>query len=383
MSDSPPLRRLARRVRMRAHFAAGWRRAVDSLPAALQLTLAVIASYSIAHFVFGHATPLIAVTATISTLGLARNAKPRAVLETALGITVGIALSEAIVLLIGKGGWQLGVVLFATIVVARAFSSNPAFAIAAAVQGMIVVLLPDPAGGVFTRSLDGVIAGLVALAATALIPRDPRRETKRDARLLFSVFHEGLGGLADSLSNADAPAAELALDRLRRTQVLVDDWATSLDNAQSIASISPWLRRHKPELETQERILAGADLTARHLRVVARRIAVLVSDGVKRPELAAMIAELSHGVDLLGQQVEDRSLVGASRSVFEDLARRLDPALIVPDGALRESVIVVLLRPFVVDLLVASGMDAQAARDLLPPVEDHPGSEEHPLGAPS
>ncbi|MDH6180070.1 uncharacterized membrane protein YgaE (UPF0421/DUF939 family) [Microbacteriaceae bacterium SG_E_30_P1] len=379
MSDDARLRRLGRVVRVRALVRSGWRRSVDSLPAALQLTIAVLAAYSIARYLFGHQVPLIAVTATISTLGLARNAKPRAVVETAVGITVGIALSEVIVILLGKGPWQMGIVLFATIVVSRGFSANPAFAIAAAVQGMIVVLLPDPAGGVFTRSIDGVIAGLVALAATALIPRDPRKEAKRDARLLFSVFHEGLGGLTDSLRAADHTAAELALDRLRRTQVLVDNWATSLDNAQSIASISPWLRRHRAELQTQHRILAGADLTARHLRVVARRIAVLVSDGVERPELADVIAELAHGVDLLGEQIQDPSVVGASRTIFEDLARRLDPAHIVPDGALRESVIVVLLRPFVVDLLVASGMDGEDARALLPPVEDHPGTEEHPL----
>lgn len=369
MSDSA-LRRLGRRVAMRALVASGYRRVIDSLPAALQITIAVLAAYSIAHYGFGHEVPLIAVTVTITTLGLSRDARPRRVLETSIGVTIGIALSEAIVLWLGKGPWQMAIILFLTLLVARAVSANPAFAIAAAVQAMILVLLPEPSGGVFTRSLDAVIAGVVALAATALIPRDPRGVATRDARLLFSVFGESMNGLVDAVSKADHPAAEMALERLRRTQGLIDDWAASLDTATAISKISPWLRTQLPELEMQRRVLKAADLTSRHLRSIARRATVLVEDGTERPELAALIAELSNGIQLLGSQVSDRDLTGASRSVFEDLARRLDPAVIVPDGALRELVVVVLLRPLVVDLLVATGMEYSAARELLPPVAD-------------
>jgi len=361
---------LGRRVAVRALVASGYRRVISSLPAALQITLAVVASYSIAHYGFGHAVPLIAVTVTITTLGLSRDARPRRVLETSIGVTIGIALSEVIVLWLGKGPWQMGIILFLTLLVARAVSSNPAFAIAAAVQAMILVLLPEPSGGVFTRSLDAVIAGVVALAATALIPRDPRRAAARDARVLFSVFKESVDGLVDAVAHADHPAAELALERLRRTQGLIDNWTSALDTATSISKISPWLRRRLPELEMQGRVLTAADLTSRHLRSIARRVTVLVEDGSERPRLAALMAELSNGIQLLGQQVSDRDLTGASRSVFEDLARRLDPAAVVPDGALRESVVIVLMRSLVIDLLAATGMDPVAARELLPPLPD-------------
>lgn len=368
--DPAPLRRLARRVRVRALVTSGGRRVVESLPAALQITVAVVVSYSIARFLFGHQTPLIAVTVTITTLGLSRDARPRGVLETSIGVSIGIALSEVIVIALGKGPWQMAIVLFATLIVARAVSSNPAFAIAAAVQGMIVVLLPDPPGGVFTRSIDALIAGAVALAATALIPRDPRSAATRDARVLFSVFKESLDGLVEGVARADHSATELALERLRRTQGMIDHWSSSLESATAISRISPWLRRQLPELAMQARVLKAADLTSRHLRSIARRVTVLVEDGTPRPELAALLAELAGGIHLLGQQVEDRDLTGASRSVFEDLARRLDPTVVVPDGSLREQVVVVLMRPLVVDLLAATGTSADAARALLPPVDD-------------
>jgi uncharacterized membrane protein YgaE (UPF0421/DUF939 family) len=368
VTDSAPLRRLARRVQLRAELKAAWRRTTRALPVALQITIAAIASYSISHYLLGHATPFIAVAVTITALGVTRDARPRKVLDTALGVTIGIALSELIVLFIGKGVWQVAIVLFVTLIVARAFSANPAFAIAAAVQSAIVVIVPGPTDVLFTRSLDAVVAGVVALVVTALIPRDPRREAARDARALFSVFAEALDGAVDALSNGNHPAAELALERLRRTQALVDDWRTSLESAVAIARISPWLRRHLPELRAQERVLEAADLAARHLRTITRRIAVVTDDGRPHPELAGLVGELVNAISLLGRELDDRSLAGASRTALADLARRLDPGTITPDGMLRETTIVVLARPLVVDLLMATGMPYAQARALLPPV---------------
>jgi hypothetical protein len=127
--------------------------------------------------------------------------------------------------------------------------------------------------------------------------------------------------------------------------VLVDNWTASLDTATSIARISPWIHRQLPELAMQARVLKAADLTSRHLRTIVRRVTVLTEDGKPRPELANLIAELANGVALLGKQVDDRDLTGASRSVFEDIARRLDPTAIVPDPELRDSLVVVLMRP--------------------------------------
>jgi uncharacterized membrane protein YgaE (UPF0421/DUF939 family) len=353
-------------VRARAQLKSALRRATEALPAALQITVAAIASYSIAHYLLGHPAPFVAVAVTITSLGLTRDARPRRVFDAALGVTIGIVLSELMVLIIGKGVWQVAIILFVTLVVARAFSPNPAFAIAAAVQGAIVVIIPGPVD--FTRSIDAVVAGVIALLVTALIPRDPRRAAARDARLLFSVFHESLAGAVEALALGTPAAADLALERLRRTQPLVDNWRASLDTAVAVARISPWLRRYLPELRVQERVLTGADLASRHLRTITRRIAVIVSNGTLRPNLAGLMGELANAIDLLGRELDDRTLAGSSRTALVDLAQRLDPATVTPEGELRETLIVVLVRPLVVDLLVATGMDGNDARELLPKV---------------
>jgi uncharacterized membrane protein YgaE (UPF0421/DUF939 family) len=360
------LRRLERGLRRRLDVRVALGRVADSLPAILQILVAVAAAYSIAHWVLGHEFPILAITVTISSLGFTRDARPRRVAESVLGILLGIALADGLSLLFGKGLWQLLFVLLVVFIVGRSISPNPAFTVAAAIPSALVVLIPDPEGGPFTRSLDGLVGGVIALLVTALVPRDPRRAELRDGRRLFSVFDESLGSIVDCLVDAEPAAGELALQRLRRTQSIVDAWRVSHDTAISVARISPFLRRFLPELQRHGRVIEAADLTSRHLRHVARRAEFLVRDGAARPALAGVIGELATGVRLLGSELDDPQQVGAARSLLTDLARRLDPALVMPDAGVAESSVLILLRPLTVDLLAGTGMELEAARDLLP-----------------
>ncbi|TXK19997.1 FUSC family protein [Homoserinibacter sp. GY 40078] len=365
---SAELRRLERRVRRQVDLRLAGRRVWESLPAILQIVSAVAAAYAIAHWGFGHATPLLAVTVTINSLGFTRDARPIRVAETVLGILLGIALGDAFALLVGRGLWQLLIVLTTVFVVGRAVSASPGFALAAAVPSALVVMLPDPDGGPFTRSLDGLVGGVIALLATALVPRDPRRAAARDARTLFSVLEESVASMVDALTDAQPAAAELALARLRRTQPLVDAWAASLDSAISVARISPWVHRHLAELRRSSRVLRNADLATRHLRTIARRVEFLVRDGAHRPELAGALSQLATSLGLLRRELDDPELAGAARAELSHLAERLDPGTLMPGAPVTDAAVLLLVRPLVVDLLVATGLEAEDARALLPPV---------------
>jgi len=186
---------------------------------------------------------------------------------------------------------------------------------------------------------------VVALLVTALIPRDPTRAARRDGRLLFSVLTESMGSIVESLRDADDAAGDLALTRLRRTQPLIDNWEASLDTALSVSRISPFLRRQLPELRRNARVQRAADLAARHLRTLARRVEFLVRDGAARPALAGIVGEVATGLTLLGQELDDLQVAGQSRSVLSDLARRLDPAVVVPDAGVTDAAIVLMVRP--------------------------------------
>lgn len=366
--DAGALRRLERQVRLRLDARVAARRVWESLPAIIQIVAAVTASYSIARWGIGHAYPILAITVTINALGFARDARPQRVAETVTGILIGVALSDGLSLVIGKGLWQLVVVLLVVFVVGRAVSPNPAFAVAAAVPSALVLILPVPDGGVFGRTLDALVGGVIALLATALIPRDPGRAAARERRRLFAAIDEGIATVVDALSAAETGSGELALERLRRTQPLVDAWKGTLDSAVAIARISPFLRSRLPLLQRDQRVLAAADLTTRHLRTVARRVEFLVRDGQPRPALAELVAQFGTGIRLLGEELDDPQLAGAARSLLADVTRRLDPAAVVPDAHLTDSALVLMLRPLAVDLLVGAGMPIQEARALLPKV---------------
>ena len=343
-------------------------RLVDSLLPIAQIVAAATGAYAIAHFALGHAMPLLAATVTIAALGFVRDARPVRVLESAIGIVIGIAVSELLFLLVGRGVWQIAVVLAITLLAARFLSSSNAFAVAAGVQAMLVLILPVPDGGPFQRSLDGLIGGAVALLVTALIPRDPRRLARRDARRVFSVFTESLTALAAALDRADQPTAEHALERLRTTQPIIDAWGESLDSARAIARISPFQRRHSPELDAQARVLRGMDLATRNLRVIARRIDFLVRDGVPRPALASLIATTATSATLLGQSLDDPLLADTARGGLSGIASHLRPQTVVGDAEVTDSVVVLMLRPLLVDLLTVAGLDETKARALLPEV---------------
>ncbi|MEJ1229819.1 MAG: FUSC family protein [Galbitalea sp.] len=343
-------------------------RAARSIPAAVQIVAGVLISYSIAHFLIGHATPLLSVTVVISTLGFARDARPRRVLESTIGILIGIFLSEALVLVVGHGVWQIAVVLFVTLVIARSLSASPAFAVASATQGMLVMILPTSQGGPFARSEDALVAGVVALLMTALVPRDTRKIAIRDARNLASVLAQAMTSLVESVTEANEPAASLAVDRLRKTQELVNNWATSLDSALAVARISPFLRRQLPELRRQAALLTGFDLAARHLRVIARRVYFLLREGGGRAELGELLGSIAVAIELLGAGIEQPARLGEAAAALRELAPRLDPEKLMPGAPVTESVLVLLARPLVVDLLIAAGTNEDEARALLPVV---------------
>lgn len=353
----------------------GWRRAFDLRPgvarvresgtAIVQIVVAVSAAYAVAHYLVGHAVPLIAATVTLSSLGLVRDARPRRVAETVAGMLVGIFLAELVLLVAGSGWWQLALALTATLVAARLLSAQPSFAIAAGIQTIVAMLMP---GNVvpFSRLVDGLIGGAAALLVTALIPRNTVRDELRDARALFAGLDAAIATLAQSLRRGDRLRAERGLEKARALQPRSDAWRTSLESGLAIARISPFLRRQRSELQRHERVRQSLDLAVRNLRVVARRVVYLSDDGASRPVAAALLTELARGASLVADALDDISLEPAAREAVAAVADRLDPATVLPEARLGDQNLIAAMRPLAVDLLTATGMSPSDARARLP-----------------
>ncbi|MFJ6652842.1 FUSC family protein [Microbacterium sp. NPDC091313] len=344
----------------------GWRRIRDSWVAIAQIVVAATGAYALAHFGLGHAMPLLAATVTLSSLGLVRDARPRQVAETVAGMLLGILLSELVVVLLGGGWWQLAVVLTVTLVVARAVSPQPGFAIAAAIQGLIVVILPG--GAPFSRLLDGVVGGVMALAVTALLPRSAVRVELRDGAALFAAYDAAAAAVVQGLRRGDRRRAERGLEKARALDRPLEQWQSSLESGLAVARISPVLRRQRAELDRHERVRRAMDLAVRNLRVIARSAAYATEDGVARPVAADLLADLVRGAGMIGESLTDPASETRATDALSAVAARLDPGVVLPGAGATDQNIVTAMRPLAVDLLTATGMPFERARRVVPRV---------------
>ncbi|TDN92147.1 FUSC family protein [Microbacterium sp. BK668] len=352
----------------------GWRHRLDPRPALvrvrdsgnsiLQIVVAATGAYAFAHYVLGHTAPLLAATVTVGSLGLVRDARPRQVLETVMGMLVGILVAESLFLLAGTGWWQIGLALGLTLVVARFLSPQPGFAIAAAIQSLIVMVIPSPVP--FLRLVDGLVGGVAALLVTALVPRNAVRAERADAASLFQALDGAITTLAQALRRGDRLRAERGLEKARAVTPLVDRWRASLESGRSVARISPFLRRQRYELERHDRVRRSMDLAVRNARVIARRVVYLCDDGTPRPVVADVLAETARAIEVIASALDDISLEPAAREALTAVAARLDPRTIVPGASLGEQNLVLGIRPFVADLLAAAGMSEADARKVAP-----------------
>jgi hypothetical protein len=114
--------------------------------------------------------------------------------------------------------------------------------------------------------------------------------------------------------------------------------------------------------------MRGMDLATRNLRVVVRRIDFLLRDGVARPYLADLLDQLESAVKLLQAGLEEPAQLEVAQEQLLEIIHQLDPKRFGIADQLREASVLLLLRPLLVDLLCASGMSEDEAREELPVV---------------
>ena len=350
-------------------------RSRNSFVPAIQMTVCAVGAYAFAEKILGHHGPLFAATSSLIALGFSREPRLRRVMEVGLGCTIGIAVGDLLLHWLGGDIWVAAVVLLFSILLARFLDSGNIFTTQLALQSLLVVLLPAPAGGPFTRSIDAVVGGLFALLVTILMPKDPRREPRRDVQKLLHELAEVLRECAGALVNSDSTQAWHALIRGRNCQPLVDTMRQSLRASGEVATLAPAYRRHRDELDRLKQSLDFIDLALRNSRVFARRLTSAINhaalsdeatDSIAEvlQETAAAIDELSLGLAESHDGVRRAHLRTARRDLSE-IALRLHPKLLEVQRLEGETV-VMLFRPLMVDLLEATGMDADEARDVLP-----------------
>ncbi|MGF1645732.1 MAG: aromatic acid exporter family protein [Kineosporiaceae bacterium] len=336
-----------------------------SLWAVAQMSAGAGLAWWIATELVGHPFPFFAAVAAVVCLGLAAAHRLRRVAELAVGVTVGVALGEALVDVIGRGAWQIALVVALALALSRLLDSGALLATQAAVQAVLVLAIPEQASGNVDRWVDAMVGGLVALAIALLTPPDPRYAADAGARSAILALVRVLRCLATAVRDADPDEAGRALGLSRATQRDLDEWEAAVATGEEIVRFSP-LRRHRArDMVHRRRALTGLDRAVRNARVLARRVAGALDDGRPVPvPVAAVLDDLATALERLRGPV-GAGEAGSLVADLTDLARRLRVAE-TGSTSWAGAVAVAQLRSIVVDVLTATGMPARQARALLP-----------------
>ena len=330
-----------------------------------QATLAAVVAWLLATEVVGHAQPFFAPVSAMITLGLTQGERGRRAVDVVLGVTLGIAISDLLVLQLGTGWWQLGLVVALSMSAALLLGSGQMFAQQAAVSAALVATLQPPDDGVsFARAVDALLGGGVALAVSALVlPAHPERMVREAAAPVLAELAAVLDDVAAALETRDRAAVQSALDRGRA----IDELARNLDEALSVgretAYLAPPRRRMLETVDVYADAAAQMDLAVRNVRVLARgaRRAIDLEENVP-PEVADALRSLADAVRALGGAIDDPARAGAVR---EPALRAAGQATLVLErtGNMSVAVIVGQVRSTAVDLLRGSGMSYDDAAE--------------------
>jgi uncharacterized membrane protein YgaE (UPF0421/DUF939 family) len=333
----------------------------------LQAGASCALAWVIATEVLGHSRPFFAPVSAIVTLGITVGQRGRRAVELALGVALGIAIADLLVLGIGTGPAQLALVVMLATSAALFLGSGQLLATQAAVSAALVATLQPPTHGItFTRFFDALVGGACALAVNAvLLPGHPIEMVRRAAKPLLEELAETLEDIGYALEHRDRDLAEKALERARA----IDDFETVLDDAIDVGRETTRYalprRGSRGLLESYAVAAARIDLAVRNVRVLARgTIRGLALDENLPPEVARSLADLAVAVRALGAAVDDPA---RAEDVREPAVRAASEASLVLErtGNLSISVIVGQIRSTAVDLLTAVGMTFdEATRDV-------------------
>jgi uncharacterized membrane protein YgaE (UPF0421/DUF939 family) len=369
MTDAGKQRRLASAlsslpVRSRTGVAGGLRRLRGGLALALQAGVAAALAWAIAHDLIGRPAPFFAPIAAVITLASSVGQRLRRTTELVIGVAIGIGIGDTIILLIGSGPWQIGLVVVLAILIATAVGGGTPLVVQAASSAVLVATLTTSTGLPWTRFFDALVGGGVGLTVmTLLLPLNPLTVVRRAADPALRALADGLHQIAAGLADGDRAAIEDALAELRAAEGSFAAFSAAVVAARENVAFAParWHNRG-----TLAQYVDGADqmtYALRNVRVLIRRLLTALGDDERIPAvLPVSIGLLGDAVELLQQEwakgaepiaTRERALRAAAES-----SKAYDEGVGFSGG-----VVVAQVRSAVADLLRASGIEyAEAPR---------------------
>ncbi|SCL67060.1 Uncharacterized membrane protein YgaE, UPF0421/DUF939 family [Micromonospora eburnea] len=334
---------------------------------AVQAGLAAALAYLVAHRVLGNPQPVFAPISAVGTLAASVGQRFRRTVELIIGVALGVAIGDGLILALGTGAWQLGMVVTAAILLSIFAGASVAVVIqAAATAVLIVTLSPSTKNLEIPRFIDAAVGGSIALLVTAiLLPLNPLRVINRAARPALELLAGQLDICAEALRTRDRDAAQRALHRLRENKEELAAFTEAIEGAKETITIAPVRWRRRNELTHYAEAADPIDRAMRNSGTLIRRSVTLIEDEEPVPEpMPAAIAHLAESVRLLQHEF----------AVGEEPQRARERALRAVSEAGRGyaegvgfsgSVVIAQVRTAASDLMVASGIDQEEANRLV------------------
>jgi hypothetical protein len=326
--------------------------------------IAAGASWFLATKAVGDKGAFFAPVAAIITLGLTVGSRLNRAIELSVGVPLGIALADVLVLEVGSGTFQLIGIVFLATSVAVFLGGGPLLVTQAAVSAILVVTLQPPTNGLsFTRAADALIGCGVALLLNFVIaPIDPMALVRREAAPVLRELAAVLDDIAAALVECDRDRAVAALRRARDIDAYTQRFLEALTIGRETAAAAPVRRVQRGPLAVYSEAGGQIDLAVRNVRVLARGVvrAIETGDNVP-PAVADALIELRQAVVSLAPWMEDQRRADAVIEPAVQAARHAS-AVLEQTTNLSVSVIVGQVRSTAVDLLRTTGMEPAEAR---------------------
>ena len=330
-----------------------------------QCALAAGVAWAIARYVVGHPQPFFAPVAAMVCLGFSFGQRLSRVAELMVGVAVGVGVGDVFVRIFGTGVPQIVFVVALAMSIALLLGAGTLMSTQAGVQAALVAtLLPNPSAG-FSRWIDAVVGGLVALAAATIAPAAAISRPRQQASAVLNELSEILVETADGLRSRAEDAVSDALRRARASESLLDDLRSAANEGVAVVRLSPFRRRHRGRVQEIADLVVPLDRAIRNIRVLVRRCAVSVwRDEAMPAEYPQLLERLADGTRLIGESLFEPHADVAAHRVLGELGRRT-AEMPLPIG-LSAVVVLAQIRSTVVDLLELTGTTYDEARKLVP-----------------
>ncbi|MEV4345604.1 FUSC family protein [Actinoplanes sp. NPDC049596] len=350
--------------RSRTGFRAGLRRVRGGLALAVQAGVAAGLAWFVAHDLIGRPAPFFAPIAAVITLASSVGQRVKRTTELVLGVAIGIGIGDALILLIGSGPWQIGLIVVLAVLVATAVGGGTPLVVQSASSAVLVATLTSSTGLPWTRFLDALVGGGIGLIVmTLLLPLNPLSVVRRAADPALQALADGLHRVAAGLSERDRDEVRDALAGLRAAEGTFAAFSAAVAAARENVAFAPARWRNRGALALY---VDGADQITymlRNIRVLSRRVDTALGDDETIPDvLPVSVRLLGDAVELLKQEwakgVEPVAARERALRAATECGRAYEQGVGFSGG-----VIVAQIRTAATDLLRASGVDyAEAPR---------------------